>query len=217
MGGITNIVDTKSIIIIVLVIALLTVTDGCGYFGSHTGTKTTKVVKVDTVAKEVTKVARNDSASLSPSSEQDVIIVDGKTTAVDDSRDLTQQEKDSGAEKKTINRYEETSVLPNGVVRSTILSSGDIYSTEYSLTTTDTTITKETETKTVIAASGLYGYAGTALKVTGGMKSIEIGLQYIHRNRWFVGAGINYLTDPFIRTATPIGRVGVTVKVGIKL
>lgn len=215
--GIIKFIDTKSIIIVVLVIALLTVTDGCGYFNSYEGVTETTTTKVDTSFSEKTKVAKNDSASLSPTENQYVIFDKDKVSPVSDSRELTEQEKDSGATKKKLNKYKATSVLPNGTIESTILSSGIIYSTEYSLSTTDTTITEETTTERVVAGSGLYGYGSIGLGVNGGLKSSEVGLIYLHRNRWFIGAGVNYITDPFLRNVTPIQRVSGVVTIGIKL
>lgn len=209
--------DPRNIIIIVLVIVLFFSFHGCNriskLFDGEEVIDVKTSTKIDTTITEKTfKDIQDAPEKFTPTKQKVEISKDGKIKPVPYSTPI-----DSTYENqvKEVNKYETVSELPNGTIKSTILTTGDLLSIENELTTKDATITKTTEIVRTVVKSGLFGYAGSTLGLDGRIKDISAGITYYHKNKWFLETGPQYDVDPKINL--PIqDRIGVTVKIGFK-
>lgn len=208
-------IDLKTIIIIVLSIALLICTDGCGFFGSQSGATETTTTTIDTTFVKETSTSTLKDIDSQEVKQAVVIKKNGEVRKVEDDHLLTQEELDIGAELATVKKLNQTISLLNGTVFSETLYSGKILSSEYTLETNTPTLTKTIHTEKTIVSSGTFLYVGTSIGLTGGVRNLQVGVEYIHRNKWLIGTGLSYNTDPFAFLPTH-NRIGFDVKLGFK-
>ena len=209
-----NFIDTKTVIIIVLAIALLITTDGCGTWGSRNEESTTTTVTTDTIWIEKTRVSTAEN-KVSDTTKQTIVDNKGEITKVDPDHRLTPEEEEDGSTLREVNELKEVSTLENGTITSNILFTGEILKTDYILNTHTPTVTKTVETETIVNASGLYGYLGTTLGLMGNVQAAAAGIEYVHKNRFIIGTGVRYNLDPFYNGGAP-NRLGLDLKLSVK-
>jgi len=214
-------IDTKTLIIVALVVALFFSLDGCskiaGIAGGYDVIKETERTRVETVIEHRTSETNNDSINQEkPNKEtQKVIFNKGKIRKVDSAYHMTETEQSSGAQELYLNKYKAISIVPNGRIESEILTTGELYGTQFKLTTSDTTTTRTINKERTVALSGLYGVGGTTIGLDGRIKDVQAGVEYVYKARWFLGAGLQYDVDPKIDL--PVSdRAGITLRFGVR-
>lgn len=209
-------IDLKTIIIICLSIALLFCTDGCGYFKSKSGSTEVTTTTIDTSYTKEKHKSKPEDIKGQEVKQKVKIDSSGSVEKVEPDFELTKEQEASGDKVETVRKLNQTISLLNGTVFSEILFTGEILSSGYSLETNTPTLTKTVHTEKTIVSSGTFIYAGTSFGLSGGLKNVQAGVEYIHRNKWLIGGGLRYTTDLFIQTPMH-NRLGFDVKIGFKL
>lgn len=208
--------DPRNVVITLLCLVLFFAFDGCSRIGSlFNGEEVVETKTTTTIKKDVKKHSFIDLQpfpEIFKPTKQKVKLENGKITEVPLNTPVDSSEKQKVRE---VNKYQIFNELPNGTIKGTLLIKGELLSTGYELTTTDTTITKETETIRTVVKSGLFGVGGSTIGLDGRLKDIQAGFSYVHKNRWYVETGVQYDVDPKIYLP-PQDRAGVLVKVGFK-
>lgn len=209
-------IDIKTIIIIVLAVILLLKVNGCDRIANLIAPAETVKETVTETINDVVNETTEEVNDLKPSSykpiKQRVKVKNDKIKKVDSSYTPTPTETASGTKAIDLNKYNNITILPNGVLHSEILTSGTLYGTNFKLTTSDTTRTITKHTERVIAQSGFFVAGGSTIGIDASIQNIQAGIMYIHKNRWGVGAMLAYDTHPFTRQ-----RLGVTVMAVFRL
>ncbi len=209
-------IDIKLAIIIALAIALFFSVDGCSrisnLFDHEEVISETKETKIDTtVTKKKDKVTFDQPSVFVPES----VKIEIKEDKVKEVPKKTPVVKTPEKEVKAANKYETVNELSNGTIKSTIITTGELLSTDFELTTNDTVYTKETVITKKVVQSGLFGELNSTLGLDGRVKDIGAVVNYYHKGKWSIGAGPQYDVDPKINIPAQ-DRLGVTLKIGFK-
>lgn len=215
--------DLKTTLIVALCVALLLCTDGCGYWGNKDVTEIV-TTKIDTVYVE--KIRYSNEENTSSTTEDETVIITKPDDQedpqakphieiVDQDRSLTPEEEEAGAEIQKVKKLTDIATLDNGTITSEILYKGEILKTSYKLQTNTPVVTKTVEIERTVNASGLFGYVGTTVGLSGTFQSLATGIEYVHKNRWIVGTGLRLHTDPTYQTAFT-HSVGVDFKLSFR-
>ncbi len=176
-------IDIKSIALILLLLYI-----GCNQFISPERVEK-EVKETETVdIKEVVEKAINNRLHLQEPSQQPVIVYRDRVVPVNSSTIVPKEDLDK---LKNLNKYQDTTKLKNATIYSEILTDGKIYSNKITANVPVKTITKTKETKITKYASGLYLSPGVNVSPLG-IKNAELGLNYIYKADFGVGAAIQY-------------------------
>ena len=94
-----------------------------------------------------------------------------------------------------LNEYKDTLQNKEITIYSSVLTDGKIYENKLKYELKYPVVTETIVEKHKTPQSGLFLYSG----IQGNnqqFRGVNIGLQYIHRNRWFVGYGVDFLQNP---------------------
>lgn len=207
--------DYISGFIILALVTYILLFKGCG---STTEISSTKETTTDVVVKEkIDSIINNRLSKLQPQIEkQPIYIYKDRVVEVPKyfERPVDSVSGDTLGEVKQVNKVIDKAVLDNGTVESEILTDGNIYSIKYKLNTRDSIITNTIKETQVVAKSGLFGEVGTTFGLDGRIKDIEVGINYLHKSKWYIGSGLQYDLDPLINLPAD-KRLGVKIKIGL--
>lgn len=210
-------IDIRTIIIILLAVVLFFSLDGCSrvvkLFEGEEVVKEKTTTTIDTSFVERKYLDIQPFPEIFKPTPQKVEIKKGKVREVPNTTPV-----DSTQERvvKEVNKYETVTELPNGIIKGKFLVEGELLSTELELLTKDQVITNETETVRTVVQSGLFAGVISVVGIDGRIKQVGPGLTYVHKNQWFIQAGLQYDVDPLIKLPAH-QRAGVSVGLHFKL
>lgn len=209
-------IQKRDIVTFIIFVALFMLFDGCEKVKSLTGYD---VIEKETITttEYITKQQMDSIADMLIANQraepQRIIIQDGRAVPVDQDYELTNDEVENGDVVTEVNKYQDTIKLGNGTIYSEIYAD-KLYGKKFSLATTDTIVNKTTlEKRTIVKSQWQYGF-GVTLGLDTRLKDVEATLNYIHKDKFSIGAGLQYDTDPLIHL-NPIQRTGVKLKLGL--
>ena len=100
-----------------------------------------------------------------------------------------------GEEVLQLNEYKDTLQNKDITIYSTVLTDGKVYENKLKYDFKYPVITETTIEEVKVPKSGMFVYSGVGGNSTE-LSAINIGLQYVHKNKWFVGYGINLKNTP---------------------
>ena len=100
-----------------------------------------------------------------------------------------------GEEVLQLNEYKDTLQNKDITIYSTVLTDGKVYENKLKYDFKYPLVTESTIEEVKVSKSGMFIYSGV-----GGnsmeLSAINVGVQYVHKNNWFVGYGINLKNTP---------------------
>jgi len=100
-----------------------------------------------------------------------------------------------GEEVLQLNEYKDTLQNKDITIYSTVLTDGKVYENKLKYDFKYPIVTETTIEKVKIPKSGMFIYSGVGGNSTE-LSAINVGVQYVHKNNWFVGYGINLKNTP---------------------
>jgi len=100
-----------------------------------------------------------------------------------------------GEEVLQLNEYKDTLQNKDITIYSTVLTDGKVFENKIKYDFKYPVITETTIEEVKTPKSGLFMYSGVGGNSTE-LSAINIGVQYVHKNKWFVGYGVNLKNTP---------------------
>jgi len=100
-----------------------------------------------------------------------------------------------GEEVIQLNEYKDTLQNKDVTIYSTVLTDGKVFENKLRYDFKYPVITETTIEEVREPQSGMFIYSGVGGNSTE-LSAINIGLQYVHKNKWFVGYGVNLKNAP---------------------
>jgi len=100
-----------------------------------------------------------------------------------------------GEEVLQLNEYKDTLQSKDIIIYSTVLTDGKVFENKLKYDFNYPVVTETTIEKIKVPQNGMFIYSGVGGNSTE-LSAINVGLQYVHNNKWFVGYGINLKNSP---------------------
>jgi len=100
-----------------------------------------------------------------------------------------------GEEVLQLNEYKDTLQSKDITIYSTVLTDGKVYENKLKYDFKYPLVTETTIENVKVPKSGMFIYSGVGGNSTE-LSAINVGLQYVHKNKWFVGYGVNLKNTP---------------------